>query len=239
MLSLLKGNSFGLVTLVVVFTVLNVAAQDDLLKELEQAETKSKEYTFASFKGTRAVNGHSVETKGGGELEFIIAHRFGRLNTGVQNFWGLDEAFIRIGFEYGITDRLGVGVGRNSDNKIYDGYLKYKVIRQSSGPGSIPFTVTAFASTGIQTIDPTLDFANKITYTYQLLFARKFSPKFSFQIAPTVVHSNQVDQYILNNDQYALGIAGRYKLTRSLSLNAEYYYRFDPNPTHRTIIPLE
>ena len=216
-----------------VFVFQGVSAQD-LLKELEQADAGKKEYTFATFKGTRVVNGHSIETKGKGELEFIISHRFGRINSGGYEFWGLDQAFIRIGLEYGITDRLGVGVGRNSYNKIYDGYLKYRLLKQSSGAGSIPISVTAFASTGIQAYpkkvdDPTLDFFDRATFTYQFLIARKFSPKFSLQVSPTFVHSNRVDQMILNNDQLALGYAGRYKLTKSLAINFEYYQRINPN----------
>jgi len=208
-------------------------SQDDLLNELNEKEPKGKEYTFATFKGTRLVNGHSVETKKKHELELIISHRFGMLNSGPLNFWGLDEAYIRIGLEYGITDRLNVGVGRNSFNKIYDGYLKYKLLSQSKGAGSSPVTMTAFASTGIQSYptkveDPTLSFFDKATYTYQLLIARKFSPKFSFQVSPTLLHTNRIDEYLYNHDQYALGVGGRYKLTGSLSLNAEYYYRLDP-----------
>lgn len=228
-------HQIELTVLIILSMTINLFAQDDLLKELEQSETKTKEYTYATFKGTRVVNGHSVQTKGAGELEFIITHRFGRLNSGAYNFWGLDDAYIRIGLEYGITDRLGIGIGRNSYYKIIDGYLKYNLLRQSSDTNSLPVTVTAFASTGIQTYpqaadDPTLDFTDRFTYTYQLLIARKFNTKFSLQIAPTVVHSNRVDQTILNNDQYAIGMAGRYKLTRSLSFNAEYYYRINRHP---------
>ena len=216
------------------FLVASVAySQDDLLKELDEKEPEAKEYAFATFKGTRLVNGHSVETKKKHELELIISHRFGMLNSGPVNFWGLDEAYIRIGLEYGITDRFNLGVGRNSFNKIYDGYLKYKLLSQSKGPGSSPVTMTAFASTGIQSYptkaeDPTLTFFDKATYTYQLLIARKFSPKFSFQISPTMLHTNRTDELLYNHDQYALGVGGRYKLTGSLSLNAEYYYRVEP-----------
>lgn len=226
-----KLYMFSLVFLLLLYTQSDLLAQDDLLKELE--EDPKKEYTIATFKGTRVVNGHSIVTRGAGELELIISHRFGTLNSGAYNFWGLDAAYIRIGLEYGITDRLGVGFGRNSFNKIIDGYLKYTLFRQSTGPGNFPVTITTFASTGIQTYpqaseDPTIEFTDRLTYTYQLLIARKFSQQFSFQISPTVVHSNQVDQTILNNDQFALGFGGRYKLTKSLSFNAEYYYRLDP-----------
>jgi len=208
----------------------------DLLEELEKTDQDRKEFISATFKGTRIINGHSVEMKGEGELEFIISHRFGTLNSGGYNLFGLDQAYIRIGLEYGITNRWGVGVGRNSYNKIFDGYLKYKLLRQSKG-GS-PITATAFVSTGIQgypqtKYDSTLTFFKRATYTYQLLLARKISPKLSLQLSPAFIHSNRVDQTIMNNDQVALGIGGRYKLTRSLAINAEYYYRLDPHPNTR------
>ena len=221
-------------TLMVGFLFVSTVHQllsQDLLDELESTSPKKKEFTTATFKGTRIVNGHSVETKGAGELEFIIGHRFGTLNSGGYNLWGLDQAYIRIGLEYGVNGRLDVGIGRNSFNKIYDGYLKYKVLKQSTG-GS-PVTVTAFASTGIQAYpqkkyDSTITFFRRATYTYQLLIARKFSPNFSMQISPTFVHSNRVDQTILRNSQPALGIGARYKLNGSVAINAEYYYRINP-----------
>jgi hypothetical protein len=205
--------------------------QDDLLGELEKNEKKEKQYTIATFKGTRIINGHSVEMKGAGELEFIMSHRFGAINSGSYNLFGLDQAYIRIGFEYGITDRLGVGIGRSSFNKIYDGYLKYKLLRQST-TGS-PVTITTFGSIGIQTspqvsTDPTFEFSDRLNYTAQLLIARKFSSRFSGQLTPTFIHTNRVDRTAFTNDQAALGIGTRYKLSRSLAVNAEYYYRIDP-----------
>ncbi|MCE2996708.1 MAG: DUF5777 family beta-barrel protein [Cyclobacteriaceae bacterium] len=204
----------------------------DLLAELQQEEKKEKEYTIATFKGTRIINGHSVEMKGAGELEFIISHRFGTINSGAYNLFGLDQAYIRIGLEYGITDRLGVGIGRSSFNKIYDSYLKYKLLRQSTGPGSSPFTITAFGSINIQDFEQTpgtyTTFMDRASYIGQLLIARKFSPKFSAQITPTFIHTNVVDQSQLSNDQAALGVGARYKLTKSLAINAEYFYRINP-----------
>ncbi|MBI3219481.1 MAG: hypothetical protein HYZ44_08215 [Bacteroidetes bacterium] len=204
----------------------------DLLAELQQEEKKEKDYTIATFKGTRIINGHSVEMKGAGELEFIISHRFGTINSGSYNLFGLDQAYIRIGLEYGITDRLGVGIGRSSFNKIYDAYLKYKVIRQSTGPGSSPVTVTAFGSINIQDFEQTpgtySTYMDRASYIGQLLIARKFSPKISLQLTPTFIHTNVVDQSKLTNDQLAMGFGARYKLTKSLAINAEYFYRVNP-----------
>src|SRR5690349_6283101 len=75
-------------------------AQEDLLKELEEGQPKETDYAFQTFKGTRLVNGHSVETKAGGDLEFIFAHRFGPLNAGSYELFGLDGAYVRLGLDY-------------------------------------------------------------------------------------------------------------------------------------------
>ena len=221
----------SIVTLLALFFTTSLFAQEDLLKELQKEETPEQEFTYATFKGTRAANGHSVETKGKGELEFIISHRFGALNSGAYDFWGLDDSSIRIGLEYGVTDRFGIGIGRSSFNKIVDGYLKYKLLRQNNG--GMPVTVTAFFSTAIQTYpqntsDTTVNFGDRLTYTTQLLIARKITPKLSLQVSPTILHSNHASP-VQNNDEFAIGFAGRYKLTKSLSLNSEYYYRLNAN----------
>ena len=106
--------------------------QDDLMKELEKNQKPEIEYVRSTFKGTRLVNGQTVETKGKGALGFIFAHRFGKINSGIYNFFGLDVAHARIGLEYGLTDQLTIGVGRNSFDKTVDGYLRYKVLKQNT-----------------------------------------------------------------------------------------------------------
>jgi len=218
--------------------------QGDLLSELEQAEEPSKEYVIATFKGTRLVNGQSVEVKSKGQLEFIFAHRFGRINDGIYELFGLDQAYVRIGLEYGITDRLGIGFGRNSVDKTMDTYLRYKVLRQSTGPKSFPVTVTAFGNMAIRTSprkeDATFDITleDRIAYTGQLLIARKFSQVLSLQLMPTIVHKNTVDKTIENNDQFALGVGGRVKVSRSVALTSEYYYRIatpTKNPNYNSL----
>jgi len=201
----------------------------DLLAELTESEKPEKEYVFSTFKGTRVVNGQSVEVKGAGELEFIIGHRFGTINSGAYNFFGWDNAYIRFGLEYGLTSKLGIGFGRSSHNKVFDTYLKYQIVRQSKNGGS-PVTVTAFGSTGVQTDTAARNtpFKSKLYYSTQLLIARKFTPKLSFQLSPIYVHINRVDQLAENNSQFALGVSGRYKLTKSVAVNAEYFYRTSP-----------
>ena len=205
-----------------------VHSQEDLLKELEASQPEETDYTIQTFKGTRIGNGHSVETKPQGALEFIINHRFGALYES-ENLYGLDYAFIRLGLEYGITNNLGIGVGRSSLTKEYDSYLKYKVLKQSSGAHSFPFTMTLFGGfyyinshTGIYESYTSQD---RMAYAAQALIARKFSPAISFQISPTLLHRNAVNQDEAVNDLFALGFGGKIKITRSVSLNLEYYAR--------------
>lgn len=210
-------------------------AQEDLMKELEQQEKPETVYTIQTFKGTRIINGQSVETKGKGELEFIFSHRFGRINSGSYNFFGLDDAFVRLGLEYGITDRLGVGIGRTSLDKTFDGYLRYKVFRQSSGAVNFPFTVTAIGTYYVKTSprakdNPQFAMNDRLAYSLGLLVARKVNSNFSLQLTPIFVHRNAVNQINENNDDLALGFGGRYKITRSVALSGEYYYRMNSKP---------
>jgi hypothetical protein len=208
-------------------------AQDDLLKQLENETKATTEYATSTFKGTRLINGQTVETKGKGALEFIFAHRFGPINSGAYELFGLDQAYVRLGLEYGILDNLGVGFGRNSVDKTMDAYLRYKMFRQSTGEKSIPFTITAFGIAAIRTSpkkeDATYDIhlEDRMSYTGQLLIARKVNRNLSLQLMPSIVHKNTVDKTIENNDTYALGVGGRLKMTRSVALTTEYYYRFD------------
>ncbi len=202
-------------------------AQDDLLKLAEASDSAKKEKVSATFKATRLINGHTVETNGGGTLLFLISHRFGTLNSGAYNFWGLDQSTIRLALEYGVTNRFTIGVGRSSLEKTFDGFLKYKALQQAVG-GS-PVTITAFASTALKTLDwpeneANYEFAHRLTYSYQLLVARKFTERLSLQLAPTMVHRNLVETGGGETNVYALGAGGRFKLTKRTSFNAEYFY---------------
>ena len=205
-------------------------AQDDLLDLLESETEETTDYTIATFKSIRLVNGHTIETPAHGVMQMLISHRFGRINGGAYELFGLDQANIRIALSYGITDWLTVGLGRSNVFKTYDGYAKAKLLRQSSGKRTMPISVTAVAGIAANSLrfqDTTREnfFSSRLDYHYQLLIARKFNDKLSLQLMPTMVHQNLVATNDIMNDTYAMGVGGRYKLTKSVSLNAEYYYR--------------
>ncbi len=201
-------------------------AQDDLLKMLEAEDKKVTNYTSATFKSTRLINGHSVETVKAKHMDFLIQHRFGALND-VDNFYGLDFATLRLGFEFGVTDRLMVGIGRTTVQKAADAFVKYKLLEQSSGAKNMPVSVSLFGSTVYRTLkdSPTeISTQNKMTYCAQVLIARKFSDRLSLQVSPTFLHRNRPETADEQRALFAIGVGGRFKVTKRLSINAEYFW---------------
>ncbi|MFT6865996.1 MAG: hypothetical protein ACJA08_000823 [Cyclobacteriaceae bacterium] len=217
------------ITGVCLMFTLSLSAQDDLLASLEAEQTDEHLLVEATFKGTRLINGHSIETRKKGVMDFIIAHRFGTIDGGIYDLYGLDNASMRIGLEYALTDRLYLGLGRSSFEKTYDGFIKYRLIRQSTGKNSIPFSATWLSSVAIKTLkNPEVDlsFTDKMANTHQLLIASKLNNNISIQLVPTWVHRNLIQEEDINNDVFALGVGGRIKLTQRMALCAEYYYQF-------------
>jgi opacity protein-like surface antigen len=205
-----------------------VLAQD-LMDMLGDDNSETTEYTYATFKATRLINGQSIEIPPKGALNFVISHHFGRINSGAYEFFGLDQANIRFGFEYGFTDWLALGIGRSSVNKVYDGSLKIKALRQSSGARNMPLTVTYFGNCAITSLkwqepERTNYFTSRMEYLHQLLIARKFGSKVSIQLMPTYVHRNMVETIDDQNDVMAIGAGGRVKITNRLAVTGEYYY---------------
>ena len=209
------------------------SAQDDLLSLLGSDSTQV-EYTTASFKTTRVINSHSLENTAHGVLDFKIGHRFGLLSEGAGNFFGLDDATIRLGLDYGVTDRLMVGIGRSSYQMTVDGFAKYKVLRQCDVGCTTPITLALVAATSMTTL-PADDvpwygegrtdyFSHRLSYSLQAIVGRKFTESFTLQLMPGLVHRNLVVEEEEANDLLNIGAAGRYKLTRRLAVNAEYFY---------------
>ena len=106
---------------------ISIQAQDDLLDILDKELPEADNTVTSIFKGTRILNGHSVVNRKKKELEFIISHRFGSINLGLDELFGLDQSNIRFSFEYGLSDDLTIGIGRSSFEKTYDGFLKYSL----------------------------------------------------------------------------------------------------------------
>ena len=214
-------------------TTFLVAQEDDDLLSLLGEDEETIDYATASFKTNRIINLHSLESTAAGVFDLKISHRFGFINGGISELFGLDNASIRIGGDYGITDQLTVGIGRSSFEKIYDGFVKYKFLRQSTGAKNMPITMAAFASMAIKTTpfqdpDRTNYFSSRLYYAYQLIIGRKFSDRITLQLSPTLVHRNLVRTEEESNDVFSIAAGTRVKLTKRIAVNAEYIYAF-PN----------
>jgi hypothetical protein len=212
-------------------------AQDiDLFKDMdEQNKKEAKEktdYAAYTFKTTRLTNGHTIENVGRGILDFRINHRFGRVNQGAYNLFGLDNASMRMALDYGITDKLMVGIGRSTFEKQFDGFVKYKLLRQSSGKKNMPISLSYVATGILKTLkdpDPTItkNFTDRLYFAHQLLIARKFNDYTSIQLMPTLVHYNIVPTANDPNDLFSLGIGARQRISKRVNLTGEYYYQFN------------
>jgi hypothetical protein len=206
----------------------------DLNKMLEEEEKKEAKdnisYTIATFKTTRLINGHSVENTQAGVLDAKISHRFGTVNGGLYDLFGLDNASMRMGLDYGITNWLMVGAGRSTYQKQYDVFAKWKFARQSNGKKNMPVSAAIMVAAMAQTqkwTDASRPnyFSSRLYYATQLIVARKFSENTSLQLMPSFIHYNLVPNATDPNDIIAIGIGGRQKITKRISINAEYYYQ--------------
>ena len=199
-------------------------SQEDLLDEID-SDSIGNEYATAAFKGLKIVNFESTKLVAKEDFTLIVSHRFGSIENGFDSFFGLDDAVTRLNFIYGLSDAINIGVSRSSFQKIYEVSTKYRLLRQVEH-GS-PFTIVGFNSLLINTALsknnlPLIEFKHRLGYTAQLLISRKMSTNFSVELAPTFFHDNYVIINEQDNSQFALGLGGRYKLTKRWSLNADY-----------------
>ncbi|MFN3445394.1 MAG: DUF5777 family beta-barrel protein, partial [Bacteroidia bacterium] len=220
------------------FMANNLFAQEDLLKMMEEETPTKPTPVFASFKSTRLVNLHTNEQMKAKHLDFRIQHRFQPMQIdkenvyGLYNMFGVDGAVMRLGFEYGVTDKLMMGFGRSNVGKTYDLMAKYKILQQTRGKKSMPISVNYFGNIGINTLefaDKTRNnfFTSRLSFVNQLIITRKFNDYVSVAITPTMVHQNLVETKAQSHDIYAVGLGASVKISRSTRFNFEYIPRLN------------
>ena len=208
-----------------------VRAQDDLLALVGKDKPKKERVKYA-FKSPRVINSHSMEFLNPGTMDIRILHRFGPLDQGYKNFYGFDQANMRMGVDMGLFHNLMIGVGRSNVNKEVDGFIKFAPVRQSTGPGSFPITVAVIAGMTWNTSpwdNPSRKnfYTSKLAYYFQAILGRKFSEGFSLQFSSILVHNNLVPVHTRSNDIYALGVGARIKLTKRVAITGDYFYNFN------------
>lgn len=207
-----------------------------LLASLE--EPGGFEKITGAFKSTRVINSHSAEMLGRGSLDFRILHRFGRLNQGIGEFFGLDQASMRMSFDYGLSNNLTLGVGRSTFRKEIDGFAKTRLLQQTRGSRNVPVTLVGVAGIALWTeastaaVKPTV--SDRTAFYFQLLAARKFNAKFSWQLSTVALHMNFVETPDLKNTVFAVGTGLRYKLGKRIAVVADFHHVLDGLPAAAT-----
>jgi len=204
-------------------------AQDDLFSLLGDGNSDTE--VHATFKGTRVINGQSIELPAKNVLQFVIEHRFGTINSGAYELWGIDQSTMRMSLDYGVCEGFAVGVARNSFQKTFEASAKAKLLKQKVADGS-PVSITTYHAAFINSLhwlNPEREnhLSSRLSYAHQFMIARKFNRSLSIQITPSYIHRNLVETEAMNNDYIALGFGGRYKLSKRVSINAEYFYQLD------------
>ena len=200
------------------------AQESDLFDVFE--ESAQSEVVYATFKGTQLINASTNETPGEGVLQFVMAHRFGSFNDDyLYNFFGLDNAQVRMQLDYGVTDRLNIGIGRSSFLKVADGFVKYQLLQQKKGTKTVPVSITLHSSTNYRNARYTdgIDHAtsDRLSYMNQAIIARKWNRKLSTLVSPSVVHFNLVPTAQDPNTTAHITLGARYKISNRMALTGE------------------
>lgn len=206
-----------------------VKSQDeDLLAGLDSTQVEDTQVT-AAFKALQIVTLQSTKMPAKKEFYMVVSHRFGSVEDGFKEFFGLDNATTKLGVIYGITDWLSLSASRHTLLKVYEGSAKYSIFRQDDVyPVSLVGYSTIDINSSLDKDDyPNIEFQDRLSYVNQVLISRKFTKDLSLQLVPSYVHKNLYEPTVENANQFSLGAGGRMKLSKRLSLNLEYVYNFD------------
>ena len=239
-------NKIILIISTAILPFFKVSAQENMENFLPVETTIEKDTTpvYATFKSTKIINARSNETVHKRELDFIVSHRFGDAGGrygGFETFYGTDNSSdIKIAFDYGLTDRLAVGLSRSkgatSIRQLLETSIKYKLLEQTER-NRRPFGITLFGNAVVSTMSSNINtlvpdhfdtFTDRWSFVTQAIFTRKFNSNFSLALLPTYTHYNRVS-YGDSNDAFAMGIGTRFKVSKRMALIADYFYTFNSN----------
>jgi hypothetical protein len=217
-----------------------VFAQEDLLKDIDTIQTKNTETSPPAFKALQIVTGQSTKLSAKNEWYIVVAHRFGDVSKGFKDFFGLDDASTKLGVIYGVTDGLSLNFSRETNQKTFEGGAKYNLVKQSDNfpVNIVGYNVVALNTDLSKDNYPHLQFGDRLSYLTQALISRRFSDDFSLQLTPSYVHKNLYEPLIEDKNQFLTGLGGRYKISKRISINAEYFVNFDNHSFYKNPLSL-
>ncbi|WP_343662529.1 DUF5777 family beta-barrel protein [Chryseobacterium mucoviscidosis] len=215
-------------------------AQEDLLKDIDTVQTKNTDVSQPAFKALQIVTGQSTKLPAKNEWYIVVAHRFGDVSKGFKDFFGLDDASTKLGVIYGVTDGVSVSLSRETNLKTFEGGVKYRLVKQNENApvDIVGYNVLAVNTDLSKDNYPHLQFGDRLSYLTQALISRRFSDKFSLQLTPSYVHKNLYEPTIEDKNQFLAGLGGRYKISKRVSINAEYFVNFDNHSFYKNPLSL-
>ncbi|MGH1519783.1 DUF5777 family beta-barrel protein [Chryseobacterium sp. JK1] len=214
-------------------------AQEDLLKDIDTVKTTT-EISQPAFKALQIATGQSTKLAAKKEWYIVVAHRFGDVSAGFKDFFGLDHASTKLGVIYGLTDAVSVSLSRETNMKTFEGGVKYRLVRQNENfpVDIVGYNVMAANTELSKDTYPYLKFNDRLSYLTQALISRRFNDKLSLQLTPSYVHKNLYEPNIENKNQFLAGLGGRYKISKRISVNAEYFVNFDNHSFYKNPLSL-
>jgi hypothetical protein len=204
-------------------------AADSLLNSMN-GDSK-KDAVLSTFESTRLVLSQTNETVKKNNFLFQIIHRFGDFagkNGGGQTLGGIDAvADVNFRFEYGVSDNFNIDFERSTIGGLVALELKYAMVHQTADGGS-PFGITVLGESGVRPYGSFSTFGDRLSYFAEAIFAHKFSPDFSFQIAPSYVSDNTPLPLLPGVEQqfFSLSAAARLKVTKHMGIIVDYAHPF-------------
>ena len=225
--------------------VVSFSYSQNLLSKLDKEHIKKPIYEMSTFKTTRIGLGHSVEMRKKGALEISLFNRFWNHKEGTTQSFLADEVSTRFGLDYSITNKLTIGAGYTEFDKITDGYIKYKILRQQKNSKKAPISIVFYqgfsndknSSTTSTIYNTTTTNSSINSFVSQLLIARKFNQKLSTQLTTSFITRNKNIFRNDHNNQFAVSAGARYKVNGHFSLVSEYYHVINPTKTISTYNP--
>ncbi len=220
------------ISIIALFVFGSAFAQDDLLNELEKsAGPAEKQIEQAAFKGLQICNMQSTKLAAKGEWYFVVSHRFGNLKEGTNNFFGLDNAYTKIGGLYGATNWWTLSTSRHTYKKNYELGSKLKFANQEVD--GFPITIVAYNTVDINSeikkeLNPNLKFSDRLSFSSQLILSRKINKSVSVELNSIYIHKNLYEPIEEKKDEILVAAGGRCKVSKRLSVNVEYAARTNP-----------
>ena len=201
-----------------------------------QKEEVKKEYEYPAFETSILIDNQTVVTPFKGTYEFEIHHRFGKMSNGITDLYGVyAPSNIRMGFNYGLSKKIMLGIGTTKDYKLQDLQWKYLLLQQTKS-GGMPVSVSYFGNVvidarGNDAFGPEEDytFTHRFSYFTQLIVARRFNHKYSLQVAPSFIYYNAIEEG-RENANFGIHAGGRAKVIGEMSVIAEYDYLLTDQP---------